>query len=365
MTTRISRNDLCPCGSGRKYKVCCLHKSFRDDVPRIQRPGADGASLSNYTQQIRFNRIEPEPEPESVTRVELTYVSENGFGTAEVSFAYLLGTPIIMRNGSVLQAELIEPGMQFRLEDGGYATVTHAETPKEYECPSKTSGIVVGKVKYSGHHPRMDMRVSGELIQSTPGHLFWSPTRRAWEPLENFRAGEYLSNRNGDPVRIDWISSIYWEFGDLYNLEVEDAHTYFVGGGDHGGILTHNGLDMGCRVPRAAIAGADIPWSSPAVRAAARQLREGATEITVASRSHAEELFLRMFQGDGFRNTSGWPTAIYKQFGKPGTYHWDDVFENGSRVLRGHFDDGNLHNYVPHLQIHTFDFRTIRILFGT
>jgi hypothetical protein len=254
VTTRISRNDLCPCGSGRKYKVCCLRKWFRDDVPRIQRPGADGASLSNYTQQIRFNRIKPEPEPESVTRVELTYVSENGFGTAEVSFAYLLGTPIIMRNGSVLQAELIERGMQFRLEDGGYATVTHAEPPKEYECPSKSSGIVVGKVKYSGRHPRMDMRVSGELIQSTPGHLFWSPTRRAWEPLENFRAGEYLSNRNGDPVPIDWISSVYWEFGDLYNLEVEDAHTYFVGGGDHGGILTHNGLDMGCRVPRAAIA---------------------------------------------------------------------------------------------------------------
>jgi hypothetical protein len=150
-----------------------------NDIPRIQQPGADGASLSNYTRQIRFNRIKPKQEPETVIRVELTYVSENGFGTAEVSFAYLLGTPIIMRNGGVLQAEHIEPGMEFRLEDGGYATVTHAKPPKEYECPSKTSGIVVGRVKYSGHHPRMDMHVSGELIQSTPGHVFWSPTRRA------------------------------------------------------------------------------------------------------------------------------------------------------------------------------------------
>jgi len=255
VTTRISRNDLCPCGSGRKYKLCCLRKTFRVDIPRIQQPGADGASLSNYTRQIRFNRIKPKQEPETVIRVELTYVSENGFGTAEVSFAYLLGTPIIMRNGGVLQAEHIEPGMEFRLEDGGYATVTHAKPPKEYECPSKTSGIVVGRVKYSGHHPRMDMHVSGELIQSTPGHVFWSPTRRAWEPLENFRAGDYLSNREGNPIRIDWISSVYWEYGDLFNLEVEDAHTYFIGGGDHGGILTHNGLDMGCRVPRALVAG--------------------------------------------------------------------------------------------------------------
>jgi hypothetical protein len=25
---RISRNDPCPCGSGKKYKVCCINKGF-------------------------------------------------------------------------------------------------------------------------------------------------------------------------------------------------------------------------------------------------------------------------------------------------------------------------------------------------
>jgi uncharacterized protein YecA (UPF0149 family) len=24
-TTKVGRNDLCPCGSGKKYKKCCLH----------------------------------------------------------------------------------------------------------------------------------------------------------------------------------------------------------------------------------------------------------------------------------------------------------------------------------------------------
>ena len=24
-TNKVGRNDLCPCGSGRKYKKCCLH----------------------------------------------------------------------------------------------------------------------------------------------------------------------------------------------------------------------------------------------------------------------------------------------------------------------------------------------------
>ena len=26
-TTKIGRNDMCPCGSGLKYKKCCLRKS--------------------------------------------------------------------------------------------------------------------------------------------------------------------------------------------------------------------------------------------------------------------------------------------------------------------------------------------------
>ena len=44
------------------------------------------------------------------------------------------------------------------------------------------------------------------------------------------------------------------EFCELHNIEVEGYHTYFVGGGPHGGIWTHNGMEMGCRVPRAAVA---------------------------------------------------------------------------------------------------------------
>jgi hypothetical protein len=54
-------------------------------------------------------------------------------------------------------------------------------------------------------------------------------------------------------------------------------------------------------------------------------------------------------------------------WGRQGIYHWDeavDVLEDGSRVLKRHHNDGNLHNYVPHLQIETFDGRVIRILFG-
>lgn len=33
---KISRNDQCPCGSGRKYKKCCLQKSQSDQSTQLQ-----------------------------------------------------------------------------------------------------------------------------------------------------------------------------------------------------------------------------------------------------------------------------------------------------------------------------------------
>jgi len=32
MTNKVSRNDPCPCGSGKKYKLCCMQKVQNDDV---------------------------------------------------------------------------------------------------------------------------------------------------------------------------------------------------------------------------------------------------------------------------------------------------------------------------------------------
>ena len=30
----VGRNELCPCGSGRKYKKCCLEKDKAKDIAR-------------------------------------------------------------------------------------------------------------------------------------------------------------------------------------------------------------------------------------------------------------------------------------------------------------------------------------------
>jgi len=52
---KIGRNDLCPCGSGKKYKKCCMARD--EAAARTARPAqpaaaaARGPSLASYLQQ--------------------------------------------------------------------------------------------------------------------------------------------------------------------------------------------------------------------------------------------------------------------------------------------------------------------------
>ena len=127
-------------------------------------------------------------------------------------------------------------------------------TFQEHDADGNSLRRVVGRVKYPGYFQRFDLGVPGDVLKTTPGHLFYSLTRDDWCPAETFEVGEWLRNRQGQPVPHGCVSPIRWEFCELHNIEVEEFHTYFFGGGPHGGILTHNGLPLGCRVPRAAVA---------------------------------------------------------------------------------------------------------------
>lgn len=43
----MGRNDPCPCGSGKKYKVCCLNKP-KDAIDLIESSEERGRWLKNY-----------------------------------------------------------------------------------------------------------------------------------------------------------------------------------------------------------------------------------------------------------------------------------------------------------------------------
>jgi hypothetical protein len=97
---------------------------------------------------------------------------------------------------------------------------------------------------------------------------------------------------------------------------------------------------------------AEIPWSSKSVRDAVKSLEMGQTEVRVASRMEAEELFLGKFNGKGFKNTTGMrPTEAKNLFGKKdGTYHWDigkNAYPHEASHLQIHDAEDIIRIYFP------------------
>jgi len=59
-TVRVGRNELCPCGSGRKFKRCCQNQAATEETERVTafekaRPVfGDGTDLGGYSPQLAF-----------------------------------------------------------------------------------------------------------------------------------------------------------------------------------------------------------------------------------------------------------------------------------------------------------------------
>lgn len=244
---RSSRNSPCYCGSGKKFKHCCSRRARNDDFPLPQPPAGDGHFVGRPSNGSKA------PEP-AITRVAVSYSIHYLDAKAEVVFCYPVSTRVIMADGSVLPVEWLRPGMRFRLEDGNAATVTNVEPPQVFEPSTErdeygnTYRRVIGRVKYTGHFPRIDVELENDVIKTTPDHRFWSVDREQWAEIKTFRPGEFLETRRGVAVRVKALSPIRIEFCDLYGLEVEQDHTFFVGKEE---VWTHNGMGGGCRVPRA------------------------------------------------------------------------------------------------------------------
>ena len=108
-----------------------------------------------------------------------------------------------------------------------------------------------------------------------------------------------------------------------------------------------------------------IPWTSKEVSSAAQELESGARTVTVSNRSQAEELFLGLYQGEGYVNVTGMDAMDSKNWlgGKGNTYHWDDIFGSDGFLLN--HDENNPDALMAHLQIHPTIGKIIRIFFGT
>ena len=79
--------------------------------------------------------------------------------------------------------------------------------------------------------------VNGEEIITTPGHPFYSPVK-GWTVACKLRAGDILVLQSGKYVIVEKIQHEILESPvKVYNFEVEDFHTYYVG---ESAVLVHN-----------------------------------------------------------------------------------------------------------------------------
>jgi hypothetical protein len=206
--------------------------------------------------------LEADTPKDEALYVWVEYQMEDLLGKADVAYRYPLGQRILLAHGAVLPVEALTPGMIFVLERGGVATVTRVAQPERWQPdqvfrdPSGNSlRRVVGTFRFTGWVQLMTVTVGGEVHEVTPGHPYWSETRQGWYPISSFVVGELLLTIDKLPIPIEALTSPRWIHETVYNVEVDEYHTYFVGRGKTA-VWSHNGMSGGgCGVPKAAEAG--------------------------------------------------------------------------------------------------------------
>ncbi len=253
---RPGRNDPCPCGSGKKYKRCCGHRdragSTDDGLVQPRGVYGEGVALLPPPRKTR----QALPRMRAVTRVGVDYSFVEPFGEATVHYAFEIGRMVLLASGYVLPVEGLEPGMRFVLEDGQIATITEVEAPKVWQPPSDVpdqngnfNGRVIGTIKRTGFMT-MELVFGGEKVRTTSAHPFWSVNRNEWVDAGDLLPGERLRSEYGRTIAVDYIGPPQPGRIDLYNIEVEQFHTYFVGTAGNAAFV-HNGVPgpEGCGIP--------------------------------------------------------------------------------------------------------------------
>ena len=235
--TRAGRNDPCPCGSGKKFKHCCLQRQasgYALESYSVRQPRQvphDGATLRLDAAPARNG--DPRSDMPAI-RVGVEYEFDEPFGKAFVSYSFSVGKTIVLESGNVTWVEFLQPGMRFKLEDGGVATVTKVETPKLVMPPEdKTSEggaklkRVLGTIKRTGFVV-LDVIAGNQTHHDFAGAPVLLGDSSGMGRRENFRS-EVLELPRGSYGSPGGQQAAAYGTIEMYNLEVEDFHTFYVG----------------------------------------------------------------------------------------------------------------------------------------
>lgn len=266
-SVRVGRNDPCPCGSGKKFKHCCLQRDFnaRQPSPAFQRvlmgssthpPNTSPPIIHQHPEIVGSDAAESAaddgqkmPDASSVevlpVEVGLDYTFPESFGIAEVTYILPAGQILALANRGAINADRLKSGMQIVLEDDFIATISGVRL--YYEPPDPpvlmANGLwlsrVVGTIKHTAPAV-LDVSWPGTTVTGTPDHPFFSVTRQAWLPAHELQVGEFLRTDNNLVAPVESVSKPRFGKFEVFNVEVERFHTYFVGKGGSG-ALVHNG----------------------------------------------------------------------------------------------------------------------------
>ena len=144
--------------------------------------------------------------------------SAKDFGT---SYCFVAGTLVTTEDGQE-PIEEIEVGDKVLSED---------ETTGEVAVKTVTETYI------NETDELIHIGVNGETISATPSHPFYVD-KLGWTLARSLKAGDVLVLSNGELVTVEWVQHEILESPiKVYNFEVEDFHTYFVG---ECGVLVHN-----------------------------------------------------------------------------------------------------------------------------
>ncbi len=80
---------------------------------------------------------------------------------------------------------------------------------------------------FQNYSPLLELHVGGRVIRTTAEHPFWV-VGKGWVPTQKVEIGDRLLGANGEPTAAELIAGP-GESAAVYNLEVEEYHTYLVG----------------------------------------------------------------------------------------------------------------------------------------
>ncbi len=134
--------------------------------------------------------------------------------------------------------------------EDGFKTIEEIEVGDKVLSEDETTGEVAVKTVTETYVNETDelihIGVNGETISATPTHPFYVD-KLGWTLARSLSAGDVLVLSNGELVTVEWVQHEILESPiKVYNFEVQDFHTYFVG---QSSVLVHNDCEKS-RLPR-------------------------------------------------------------------------------------------------------------------